>query len=285
MSRDRFRALGGDAVYRAKGCPACCTLGLPRPHRHLRAAADRRRHAPAGPKNVDSGTIKKKAMEKGMLTLLDDGARKVAQGRDHHRRGAVGHPGGPLSRHGRLRVQGPQRGREDRHRPEGGRLGQDPARACCARTASSSPTWSARPRASPRARARRADAPRSGCRATSTCGKLARGRINTDDVAVMTRQLATLLGAGVALVEALTALVDQVEKEQLKRVLSDVKQRVNEGSSLADALRAPREDLRRALREHDPRRRELGRARRGAAAAGRVHRGPGAAARRRSSAR
>jgi general secretion pathway protein F len=66
--------------------------------------------------------------------------------------------------------------------------------------------------------------------------KLARGRITTDDVAIMTRQLATLLGAGVTLVEALTALVDQVEKEQLKRILSDVKQRVNEGSSLGDAL-------------------------------------------------
>ncbi len=66
--------------------------------------------------------------------------------------------------------------------------------------------------------------------------KLGGGRINTDDVAITTRQLATLLGAGVTLVESLTALVDQVEKERLKRVLSDVKQRVNEGSSLADAL-------------------------------------------------
>lgn len=67
-------------------------------------------------------------------------------------------------------------------------------------------------------------------------GKVVRGRITTEDVAITTRQLATLLGAGVALVEALTALVDQVEKDRLKRVLSDVKQRVNEGSSLADAL-------------------------------------------------
>ncbi len=66
--------------------------------------------------------------------------------------------------------------------------------------------------------------------------RLARGRINTDDIAIMTRQLATLLGAGVTLVEALTAMVDQVEKEQLKRILSDVKQKVNEGNSLADAL-------------------------------------------------
>ncbi|MBX7113345.1 MAG: type II secretion system inner membrane protein GspF [Myxococcaceae bacterium] len=66
--------------------------------------------------------------------------------------------------------------------------------------------------------------------------KLTRGSITTDDIAIMTRQLATLLAAGVTLVESLTALVDQVDKEQLKRVLSDVKQRVNEGSSLADAL-------------------------------------------------
>src|SRR5215813_4009612 len=66
--------------------------------------------------------------------------------------------------------------------------------------------------------------------------KLTRGRVTTEDVAIITRQLATLLGAGVTLVEALTALVDQVEKERLKRILSDVKQRVNEGSSLADAL-------------------------------------------------
>jgi general secretion pathway protein F len=66
--------------------------------------------------------------------------------------------------------------------------------------------------------------------------RLARGRVNTDDIAIMTRQLATLLGAGVTLVEALSAMVDQVEKEQLKRILSDVKQKVNEGNSLADAL-------------------------------------------------
>ncbi len=67
-------------------------------------------------------------------------------------------------------------------------------------------------------------------------GRMFRGRVSTDDIAVITRQLSTLLHAGVTLVESLTALVDQTEKERLKRVLSDVKQRVNEGSSLADAL-------------------------------------------------
>jgi len=66
--------------------------------------------------------------------------------------------------------------------------------------------------------------------------KLVRGRVSTEDVAIMTRQLATLLGAGVALVEALAAMVEQVEKEQLKRILSDIRQRVNEGKSLGDSL-------------------------------------------------
>src|SRR3954463_10915594 len=65
--------------------------------------------------------------------------------------------------------------------------------------------------------------------------RFAGGRVSTDDIAIMTRQLATLLGAGVTLVEALAALVDQVEKEKLKRVLSETKQKVNEGSSLGDA--------------------------------------------------
>jgi len=67
-------------------------------------------------------------------------------------------------------------------------------------------------------------------------GKLFRGRVSSDDVAIFTRQLSTLLHAGVTLIEALTALVDQTEKDRLKRVVSDVKTRVNEGSSLADAL-------------------------------------------------
>ncbi|HSB20823.1 MAG TPA: type II secretion system inner membrane protein GspF [Anaeromyxobacteraceae bacterium] len=63
-------------------------------------------------------------------------------------------------------------------------------------------------------------------------------RISAEDVAITTRQLAVLVGAGIPLVEALTALVDQVDHQRMKRVIGDVKQRVNEGSSLADALGA-----------------------------------------------
>ncbi|MBX2812820.1 MAG: type II secretion system inner membrane protein GspF [Myxococcales bacterium] len=61
-------------------------------------------------------------------------------------------------------------------------------------------------------------------------------RIDTSEIALVTRQLSTLLASGITLIDALTAIVDQVESERLKRVFSDIKNDVNEGSSLADAL-------------------------------------------------
>ncbi len=61
-------------------------------------------------------------------------------------------------------------------------------------------------------------------------------RVSSRDLATATRQLATLIGAGIPLVESLTALVDQVEDEYFKSVWADVKQKVNEGMSFADAL-------------------------------------------------
>ena len=63
-------------------------------------------------------------------------------------------------------------------------------------------------------------------------------RVSSQELAVATRQLATLIGAGIPLVESLAALIDQVEHEKFKSVWADVKQRVNEGSSFADALAA-----------------------------------------------
>jgi len=62
------------------------------------------------------------------------------------------------------------------------------------------------------------------------------GRVSVGDVAMMTRQLATLVLAGIPLVEAVSALTEQVEKLELKRVLTQVRDRLNEGSSLAKAL-------------------------------------------------
>jgi general secretion pathway protein F len=61
-------------------------------------------------------------------------------------------------------------------------------------------------------------------------------RINVETIALATRQLATLLQSGVPMIESLRALVEQVDNEALKRVLSQVRADVNEGLSLADAM-------------------------------------------------
>jgi general secretion pathway protein F len=61
-------------------------------------------------------------------------------------------------------------------------------------------------------------------------------RIPALERAVATRQLATLTGAGIPLVEAMSALVEQIEHTYLKAVMAGVRDRVNEGSALADAL-------------------------------------------------
>ncbi len=64
------------------------------------------------------------------------------------------------------------------------------------------------------------------------------GGVSAQELAVATRQLATLVGAGITLVQSLTALVDQVDNEGFKIVFADVKSRVNEGAGFADALSA-----------------------------------------------
>jgi len=61
-------------------------------------------------------------------------------------------------------------------------------------------------------------------------------RVGGTDLAIATRQLATLIGAGIPLVEALGALTEQVESPRLKGAISQIRERVNEGASLADAL-------------------------------------------------
>ena len=62
-------------------------------------------------------------------------------------------------------------------------------------------------------------------------------RISPQDLALLTRQLSTLVGAGIPLVECLSALIEQVESARIKRMLSQVREQVTEGTSLADALK------------------------------------------------
>jgi general secretion pathway protein F len=63
-------------------------------------------------------------------------------------------------------------------------------------------------------------------------------RVRPQEIAVFTRQLATLLKAGIPLAEALSALAEQGDNKKLQMVLAEIRQKVNEGSSLAETLGA-----------------------------------------------
>jgi general secretion pathway protein E len=76
-----FKAqFGTDRIYKSTGCPACNRNGY-------RGRTGIYEFLPVDDevrqlvlKNVDSGTIKKSAASRGMKSLLDDGARKIALG-------------------------------------------------------------------------------------------------------------------------------------------------------------------------------------------------------------
>ena len=61
-------------------------------------------------------------------------------------------------------------------------------------------------------------------------------RVKSEEISVMTRQLATLLGAGIPLVQCLDSLVQQTRNSMLKKVIAQIKGSVNEGSTLTNAL-------------------------------------------------
>ena len=62
------------------------------------------------------------------------------------------------------------------------------------------------------------------------------GRITTKDKVVFTRQLATLIGAGLPLSQSLNTVVEQTENKQLQSVIQDVIVSVEGGHSLSDSF-------------------------------------------------
>jgi general secretion pathway protein F len=72
---------------------------------------------------------------------------------------------------------------------------------------------------------------------TAASGKATkRVRINTAEMALITRQLATLIRAALPVEEALKAVSDQCEKPAHKSMMLAVRARVVEGHNLADGL-------------------------------------------------
>ncbi len=62
-------------------------------------------------------------------------------------------------------------------------------------------------------------------------------KVDIEELAITTKQLAVLIRSGISLVDSLNAIIEQTENETFRKVLSQVKQEVNEGISLADALK------------------------------------------------
>jgi len=63
-----------------------------------------------------------------------------------------------------------------------------------------------------------------------------RKRVSLKDLAVASRQLATMLASGLSLLRALTILAEQTENDALRGVFDDVRSDVEAGSSLSDSV-------------------------------------------------
>lgn len=62
------------------------------------------------------------------------------------------------------------------------------------------------------------------------------GRVKLKDIAVMSRQFATMIGSGLSLLRTLTILSEQTQNPKLRDTLHDVRVKVESGSSLSKAL-------------------------------------------------
>src|SRR5215211_4933494 len=67
-------------------------------------------------------------------------------------------------------------------------------------------------------------------------GKTAGGKVGLADLVVFTRQLATMIDAGLAMVQSLQALAEQTSNKVMRDVIKDVCTRVEGGDSFSEAL-------------------------------------------------
>jgi type IV pilus assembly protein PilC len=67
-------------------------------------------------------------------------------------------------------------------------------------------------------------------------GKTKGGKVALGDLVVFTRQLATMIDAGIAIVQSLQALADQTSNKIMRDIIRDVCSRVESGESFSDAL-------------------------------------------------
>jgi general secretion pathway protein F len=61
-------------------------------------------------------------------------------------------------------------------------------------------------------------------------------RVSSKEVAIVTRQLSTLLGAGIPLVQSLSVLVNQTKNPLLRKTLAQIREQITEGKSLTESM-------------------------------------------------
>ncbi len=61
-------------------------------------------------------------------------------------------------------------------------------------------------------------------------------RITVQDISIFTRQLATLIGAGLPILDSVNAIIEQQDNLKFRKILTAVKEKLTEGLSLADSL-------------------------------------------------
>ncbi len=84
--------------------------------------------------------------------------------------------------------------------------------------------------------AREQNAKQAGLNKSVDFGGIFGSGVKKTEIASFTRQMATLIRAGIPLAEALGALVEQIPNMRLKTAVAEVRANVNEGMALADAL-------------------------------------------------
>ncbi|MDP3997551.1 MAG: type II secretion system F family protein [bacterium] len=62
------------------------------------------------------------------------------------------------------------------------------------------------------------------------------GRVNTKDLVLISRQLSSMINAGVPVLEAIRALVKQSDKASLRQLLTDIAYDIEDGASLSQAM-------------------------------------------------
>lgn len=76
---------------------------------------------------------------------------------------------------------------------------------------------------------------RSAAAGIPATGQLWRS-VSIQEIAVFSRQLTTLLEAGLPLVQALSGVIEQVENKTMRSMVTDITEKVREGKSLSEAL-------------------------------------------------